>query len=361
LFNRPENRTAKRFSIKYLQFLVDRYLRLIPTEMFCIAFTVNLLPQMGSGILWNLEKPGGSHCFESAGGSQCGAYWWTNLLFIQDLDQYFGKCYPHTWYLANDFQMYMTAPFFGLAYSINKTLGWSLLGVGMLVAVMIPAIMTAEHNWVPEIIAGASKGFTTQFYTKPWCRCPAFFVGIAVGWAWPSLLEKYKGRHQTMRTRMNSLMWSVLGVGLCFAATFGRMAFFQCDLESCFDPVKSPVPRLFQYLWGSFAILAWCVGLAIIMVLCFLDRFLPLIQAFLTFTFWQPIAKLSYSAYLIHTSVLIWNTCQRDRPVSYRPTDFFFHFVSFTAVSLLAGFCVFMLVEKPLNNLKAALMGGGRD
>merc|ERR1740121_1979500 len=221
--------------------------------------------------------------------------------------------------------------------------------------------MTAQNNWVPELVAGAGRGFDTQFYMKPWCRCPAFFVGIALGWAWQPLLLQYKGRSETMRTRVNSLLWSLLGVGLCFAATFGRVAFFQCDLLSCFDPHKSPVPRFLQYTWGSLSILTWCVGLGIIMVLCFQNRFLPLVQGFLTLSLWQPIAKLSYSAYLIHTSVLISSMCQRDRPIIYEPSSFFFNFVAFTVVSMFAGLCVFMLVEKPTTNLQMKLLGGSGD
>merc|ERR1712190_694425 len=107
-------------------------------------------------------------------------------------------------------------------------------------------VLTAQNDWVPEIIVGVSRGYDTQFYMKPWCRCPAFFVGIALGWMWPEILEKYSGRHTTHLTRLNSYAFALLGISLCLVATFGRVAFFQCDIASCFDPDQSPVPKFLQ-------------------------------------------------------------------------------------------------------------------
>lgn len=361
LFKNPANRKPVQFSLKYLQFLLFRWLRLVPTEMFCIAFSTTLLPYMGTGILWNMNQPAGGHCYEANGSSGCGEYWWTNLLFIQDLNKYTAKCYGHTWYLANDFQMYATAPFFGLVYSIDRRAGWCFLSMAMLVGLVIPVVMTVQNDWVPEIIAGSSKGFADHFYFKPWCRCPAFFLGIGLGWAWPTYLEQYKGRHQTCARRLRSYGWALLGLALCFTATFGRMSFFQCSLEQMSDPAKSPVPKFWQYMWAAFGILAWCCGLGITMILCFQGRFLPLLENILNLPMWQPIAKLSYSTYLIHTSVLIMDFCQQDSPIEYMPSTMFFNFVAFTATSLFAAFWIYMFVEKPAANLQMKLLGGGGE
>mmetsp|Transcript_126787 Transcript_126787/g.405390 ORF Transcript_126787/g.405390 Transcript_126787/m.405390 type:complete len:812 (-) Transcript_126787:517-2952(-) len=359
LFNDARNRTPAGFSVKYLQFVVFRWLRLVPTEMFCIALSTTLLPYLGTGVLWNMDRSDGTRCYEANGSAGCGQYWWTNLLFIQDADKYMGKCYGHTWYLANDFQLYMTAPFFGIVYSISRKAGWIFIGLGMLAGVLIPVILTAQNDWVPEIIAGSSKGFDTKFYMKPWCRCPAFFIGIALGWAWPSVLERYKGRHQTCMGRLNSYLWAILGFGLCGLSTFGRMAFFQCTLTDCFSTATTPVSKFWQYVWVAFSIPGWCLGVSIILVLCSQNRFIPLLQNIFTMSLWQPIAKLSYSAYLIHTSILVINFCQLNDPIEYSPSRMFFNFVAFVVTSLFAAFWIYMFVEKPVANLQMKLLGGG--
>lgn len=148
---------------------------------------------------------------------------------------------------------------------------------------------------------------------------------------------------------------------MCLAATFGRMSFYQCDLSECTDPDASPVPRPLQYLWAGFSIVAWCTGLATIIILCSLRRFLPVLQGFMNMPMWQPIAKLSYSAYLIHTSILILDFCQRSSPVAFSAGAFFFSFVSFVVCSLGAALCIYLLVEKPASNLQMKVLGGGGE
>ena len=54
-----------------------------------------------------------------------------------------------------------------------------------------------------------------------------------------------------------------------------------------------------------------------VIILCCQRRFLPLLQNFLNQSFWQPFAKLCYSAYLIHPCILIWFYCQQPGPVEF--------------------------------------------
>merc|ERR1712039_272525 len=115
------------------------------------------------------------------------------------------------------------------------------------------------------------------------------------------------------------------------------------------------------YMWAGFSILTWCIGLAIIMVLCFQDRFLPFFQDLLHWSGWQIIAKLSYAAYLIHTCVLILNFCQLDSPIHYAFGTFFYNFFAFVLLSLFSACVLWLFIEKPLANLQMQLLGGGGD
>eukprot|EP00928_Gymnodinium_smaydae_P062739 TRINITY_DN46530_c0_g1_i1.p1 TRINITY_DN46530_c0_g1~~TRINITY_DN46530_c0_g1_i1.p1 ORF type:complete len:364 (-),score=30.83 TRINITY_DN46530_c0_g1_i1:503-1456(-) len=315
---------------------------------------------MGKGILWNIDRPDGMHCFDAAGGqgSGCKDYWWTCLLFLQDVDRYFLKCFAHTWYLANDFHLYMTAPLFSLAYSVHRGLGWSLLGVAVIIGLSIPIILTVQNGWVPDMIAGGNQAFAKKVYFKPWCRAPSFLAGVATAWLWNVYFQHHQGRQATSKGKLRSASFSILGISLCLAATFGRAAFFQCDLLSCMKSNTSPVPKVFQYLWAGFNMFAWSIGVCIIMTLCFQERFVPVIQDFLRLAIWQPLAKLTYAAYLIHTSVLILDYCQLEGPVEYSTPYFAFMFVSFIVGSLLAALLLFLLVEKPCANLQMKLLGG---
>merc|ERR1719480_777716 len=44
MFNRPGSKTPLGFSLKYFQFVLFRYLRLVPTEMYCIGLSMFILP-----------------------------------------------------------------------------------------------------------------------------------------------------------------------------------------------------------------------------------------------------------------------------------------------------------------------------
>merc|ERR1719272_482128 len=99
------------------------------------------------------------------------------------------------------------------------------------------------------------------------------------------------------------------------------------------------------------------------MILCFQNRFLPVLQNFLNLPGWQPFAKLSYACYLCHTSVLIMNYCQQTGPVNYSNPVFFFYYIAFVAVTMFVAFCLNLLLEKPLANLqmKVFAVGGGGE
>jgi peptidoglycan/LPS O-acetylase OafA/YrhL len=362
VFSKPQFKTPAGFSLMYLKFALSRYLRLLPLEMFVMLLDMYILPNAGSGVLWNMDRPNGARCADSAGGDpNCGKYWWANVLFIQNLDHFIGKCMGHTWYLAADMQIYLTAPFFGLVYGINRKAGWAFLVAGLAVGIALPVILMAQNQWVPDMLLGGTHGFAQKVYMKPWCRLSPFFIGIALAWLWSERFEKYAKRPAVGWERAGGFALSLLGVGLCCLATFGRLAFYQCDLADCIDIDKNPAGKVFMYLWAGLSIPVWAVGLGIVMILSFQDRFLPLLQPILTQAFWQPLAKLTYAAYLIHTTVLILDFCQRDSQLMYSPSGYLFSVVSFVVISMFLAFCLYMLVEKPLANLQMKVLGGGGD
>jgi peptidoglycan/LPS O-acetylase OafA/YrhL len=368
VFSKPQFKKPVGFSLMYLKFIVMRYFRLIPLAMFVTLLMTTVLPSMGTGVLWEMDRPSGDRCYDSAGGGGCEKYWWTILLFIQNADAYLAKCMGHLWYLAADLQIYLTAPFFSLVYALNHKAGWSLLGLGLLVGVALPMILMHQHQWVPDTLLGGNT-FSTKVYMKPWCRLSPFIIGIGLAWIWSSRFERIRsarfernrGLCVTPRGRLQSLVLSLLGIGLCCAATFGRLAMYTDDMSVVADINRNPAGKVFMYLWAGFSIPVWAIGMSIIIHLCIQDRFLPLLQPFLCQPFWQPIAKLTYAAYLIHTAVLILNFCQRDQEYFYAGSIYFFAVIAFIVVSMALAAVLHVLVEKPLANLQMKLLGGGGD
>eukprot|EP00929_Paragymnodinium_shiwhaense_P054216 TRINITY_DN27165_c0_g1_i1.p1 TRINITY_DN27165_c0_g1~~TRINITY_DN27165_c0_g1_i1.p1 ORF type:complete len:809 (-),score=143.55 TRINITY_DN27165_c0_g1_i1:516-2942(-) len=361
IFSKPSATAPKNFSVMYAKFLFFRYLRLVPLLMFCIGITNYILPFLGKGVLWNITKPGNQHCSDMAGGSDCQHYWWTNLLFIQNVDQFLMKCMPHTWYLAADFQIYLTAPFFSLAYALDRRLGWSVLALGLVVGIVLPMLLMAQYQFVPDMLFGGTD-YSRQIYMKPWSRMSPFVIGIGTAWLWNEKFSKHSGSHETTRGRaVKSVVLSVIAVALLALATFLRTVFYQCDAISCMSLEKNPAGKVFSYIWVGFSIPCWSLGMAMLMTLCFQNRFLPVLQDAMHAAFWQPIAKLTYAAYLIHTSVLILDFCQRSGMMVFTGASYLFGVTAYVVFTMALAFVLWLMFEKPIANMQMALLGGAGD
>ena len=78
----------------FLTYYIHRYLHLTPTFMLVILVSVNLTAYFGRGPLFP-----SMHGFEPEG---CSKYWWTSLLYVNNLVKPKEMCLNVTWYLAND-------------------------------------------------------------------------------------------------------------------------------------------------------------------------------------------------------------------------------------------------------------------
>ena len=81
---------------------LHRMLRLMPTVAFVIFFYMKLLPLAGRGPFWSAMKQ----------PDECEQYWWTVVLFVNNLVPYDSPaaCYGVTWYLGNDMQFSLACP-----------------------------------------------------------------------------------------------------------------------------------------------------------------------------------------------------------------------------------------------------------
>jgi len=229
------------------------------------------------------------------------------------------------------------------------------------------------YGYVPDSILGG-ENYGKWDYTMPWCRGGAFYVGIACGWLWisgtlgpspivPKDMEKKENapvledsasaacssssssssssneqtlqEKKTFMTRVcnavlreSKLLGWAIGIialsGMLFV-TFAHVWFYQgCSFQDCGSADKSPASKSFIYFWAGFSRLIWSLGIGAILILTSqktktgsTGRFLPLLQSGLTQDFWQPLAKLAYSTYLIHVVILIWFYCSMGSPVEF--------------------------------------------
>ncbi|ETN72856.1 hypothetical protein NECAME_18650 [Necator americanus] len=83
----------------------------------------------------------------------CKKYWWRNMLYINNLFGMTAECYPITWYLAVDTQLYIVAPIFLVTLLIRPLLGAALLVLASAVSVAYVYVITFRDN-LPASIMG---------------------------------------------------------------------------------------------------------------------------------------------------------------------------------------------------------------
>eukprot|EP00746_Dinoflagellata_sp_MGD_P082541 gnl/MRDRNA2_/MRDRNA2_32777_c0_seq1.p1 gnl/MRDRNA2_/MRDRNA2_32777_c0~~gnl/MRDRNA2_/MRDRNA2_32777_c0_seq1.p1 ORF type:complete len:520 (+),score=50.62 gnl/MRDRNA2_/MRDRNA2_32777_c0_seq1:137-1561(+) len=351
VFSDAQNSTCRKFGVVYPLFMLSRYLRLLPVEMFAIMFCTNLLVHMGRGIFWSLNN---GSCMYGATSPDCATDWWANALFIQNFyPQYpnnINRCFGHCWYLAVDMQLYLLTPFFSFAYGIRKSLGWAILVLATLVSIGTNIYVPISSEFVPSPLFGSNFG---EYYSAPWIRAEPFLVGIAFAWLWISSLKNQPP------SRMMSLVLNILVLFLVFCCVFwGPHVLADCNFSDCMNIHTHPAGEPTLVLWGTMNRLTWGVLLSLMSFLCFHGQFIPVIQEALTLDFWQPLAKLCYSAYLIHPAWLVGSFCQHNRQLEYDAVELLFDFVSLVTMASISALFLYLLVESPCANLQGKLMGG---
>ena len=108
----------------FISFYVHRLLRLSPAYYLLVFIYFKVLPHVGSGAVWLIRDY-----------DQCGKYWWTNILYINDFLLPENQCFAVAWYLAIDMQLFVISPIFLLLlYHFWK------VGLIMIVGTMLASI-----------------------------------------------------------------------------------------------------------------------------------------------------------------------------------------------------------------------------
>jgi peptidoglycan/LPS O-acetylase OafA/YrhL len=277
-------------------------------------------------------------------GANCDTVW-ANLLYVNNFLPVTRQAMFWAWSLAIEEQFYLVFPAFLLLVYYRLRRGRLALLVGLLAAAVLIRWWIAVH-WdirapLPLTEDLARLGvFTDHLYTKPYTRYGALLCGVIAaaaylgGWARPFFARRR----------------AAAAAGLVVAlASIGAVAMAPLDVPTA----RWPALASDAFLAVDHYALAAGVAYLLLYSLFPAGGLGALVNRILSARTWYPVAQLSYSAYLLHPMVL-------DRfygaaahlgwlgapvPVLY---------AAGLALSLLAAAAVYLLVEKPLLNLRDA-------
>ena len=91
---------------------------------------------------------------------------------------------------------------------------------------------------------------------------------------------------------------------------------------------------------------AWSLAIGWLLFLCSIDQG-GIVNTILSWSVWTPLARLNYSAYLIHLTVVYITIFNQRTPFYYHPLTVINNYVSQLFFSYIAATVVFIFFETP--------------
>ncbi|XP_077981421.1 nose resistant to fluoxetine protein 6-like [Glandiceps talaboti] len=333
--------------LPWFQYYFHRYWRLTPTMLFTILFWMYIRPWLGQGPVW----------YMTTYTAPCEKYWWTNILYINNFypTNSMEGCIMWTWYLANDMQFYWISPILILAMyksvslgiiSLSAVLGGSLMTTIALYAYFdFPSVMMAPGAGGVGAPAGLTPHGPNNFdivYIKPYCRIAPYLTGLALGF----LLQKR--RHLTI-----SLPYMVSIAGWLFSTVVAMAVIYGMYPSISNGHVQSNAEIILN---GSFSRFAWSLSVGWVVFACRYNLAGP-INDILSWDFWIPLSRLTYTAYLFHPIVLDVLVFNFMTPFHYTINIIAYLFVGVLFMTYGVSAIVFLAVEMPMANLEQLIRG----
>ena len=356
-----------------------RYARLTPVYAFVLMVWYLLWPFAGTGPFFDRAMG------RAVRNEECKD-WWSNLLMLNNLVP-FGEdgglrgCMGWSWYLANDFQFsLLVVPLVAWYASCRArfepgTRRWvaSLAPCLAIVAFQVAITAWTVQHW--DIRGAFDPNFNVHLYVKPWCRIAPHIVGVAFAlWHFErTSVSSSSAPCANGAAKPDAWKTNVFhgflpeAVALTAFAVTSTIVFAPFDQMRCRadDPNDCNV-------WGALAIFgalaapnwsraqltayfsltyaAWAVSLGAICFYFFSGRG-GVVQRVMAWPGFTPLARLTFTAYLVHIPIISWWFLTQPMPTVVSATNQFLDTLAVVAVSYSSAFVLFLFVERPALSL----------
>ncbi|KAG5834608.1 O-acyltransferase like protein [Anguilla anguilla] len=308
-------------------FLFKRLRRVQPLHIFIVCLTIGLYSIITKNSYYFVTNDQIQHCRK---------YWWSNILLVNNLLPVFDICVPWSWYLSVDIQYYTTTPLLIYLYRRNKYVMAAVATVLLMISILASAFITAGAQLPvhqPTTLDYAS--FYEYYYNKPWTRYGPYLIGVILG-----IFLKTKRSHLLKHKWQAALGWiaSMLVVALLIA-----LSYVLRDVPDRPSVPHAAYQGLHRTLWGL--CVAW-------VILACEEGYGGYINKILSLKLWVPLSNISYACYMIHPLLIILYNGKQDTPIHYNDINFFYLFLGHTVLTVVVGYALTVLIEKPYMFLK---------
>ncbi|XP_066259370.1 nose resistant to fluoxetine protein 6-like isoform X2 [Euwallacea similis] len=317
-----------------------RYIRLTPAYLVVIGLNMTWLPLLGKGPLWRR--------ITETERMRCSKSWWANLLYINNYVNT-DSCMFQAWYLAADFHLFIIAPIF--IYLVWKwpKLGICVLSIATFVSAIVPGYLTFVNSYDPTLLGFPPEieDLTTNYYfvnayIKTHMRANSYFVGLLSGYLvyW---MYKECAKIPDWLLWLGWTLAAMFGLGSMGSITwFLTPGYVQDNLKSA---MYAPLHRVF-----------WALALGWVITVCVTEN-ASAVNKFLSWKFFIPLSRLTYSAYLVNGVVLICHKGVTREATSWTKFDLASVLLGHFVITFSFAFVLCVCFESPILSLKRILMG----
>ncbi|CAF0927550.1 unnamed protein product [Adineta steineri] len=330
LFIRQVKKEGKlSFRLMYLYY-IHRYIRLTPVFLLTILVSINLTPYFGQGPIYSIEQG-----FESKGCRTRS--WWTSILYVGNIVRPDEMCLNIAWYLHNDMQFHWIAPLTLIPFALGRrilsfiiAIIFIFIGIGSILTIllyypnMILNTLTTETN-------NEGPSFYNNVYIKPWCRISAYAIGLLTGYI---VIITGRGYHINRRSKIIVTI-IIVAIGVMWL------------LVTNSDSIRvSGSSRSVTVVYMSLSRTLWSVVIGWLLFVCSINQG-GIVTQILSWPIWTSLARINYSCYLIHSTILHIIIFNQTMPFYYQGYLAINNFISHIFFSYTAAILVLIFFETP--------------
>ncbi|KAL4706806.1 hypothetical protein ACJJTC_010040 [Scirpophaga incertulas] len=267
----------------------------------------------------------------------CDHFWWRNLLYINNLYSQREMCMVWSWYMANDTQFYVV----GIILLLMSVKHLKLATVSLFVVMVTSWATTIYISVWHQYKARIQEPFEMfdALYDKPWSRIGPYLIGMIVGW----YLHKTKCKIQ--------MPYWLVAVGWT-----GALAIIGSLIFGMVDGYFEVWPTAFYISIGH---TAWGVAVAWVTVACCCG-YGGLVNGALSYRGFLPLSRLTYCAYLVHPTIMVFTCFLLDGPFHLQNATVITIYAGYAVLAFLASFAISMAFEAPAVRIIKIFSGGNR-
>ncbi|KAM4707187.1 O-acyltransferase like protein-like [Discoglossus pictus] len=311
-----------------MKYICRRIKRLQPLHLSSICMSIGFISLVPWGSFWELPK----HQWDN-----CRRVWWANLLLITNFVSVSESCSGWTWYLSNDFQFHLVTPLLMFLYVKAKRVMFAAVTVLVLASSITTTLLSFFLHLPIRYPTGESHSrlnYWVEYYTKPYCRCGPFLVGLVL-----AILMSRKQSPYLKNKAHAAIGWICSLLTMLLIVT---MSFVLDDSTHSYSIAAAIYQGLHRTLWAC--ALGW------IIISCH-EGYGGVINDLLSCHILGFLSKISYACYLIHPIIIIMYCGLQETLIHYLDINMFYLFIGHSVLTIAAGLALTVLVEQPFQQL----------